>query len=116
MLKSMLTIAASKVALVTFLLLVWLLPFIVLTLDGSVIGGSTSAAAGIALVGSVVLLLAGNIPQYGSLMPSGLTAWAGQIGAGTSAVAPNGGALAASLALTVVGLITAIAIFERQEL
>jgi hypothetical protein len=58
----------------------------------------------------------GNIPQFGSLMPGGLTAWAGQIGAGTPPPAPNGGALAASLALTVVGLITAIAVFERQEL
>jgi ABC-2 type transport system permease protein len=103
-------------AFVTFLMLAWLLPFVALTLDGSVIGGSTSAAAGIALLGSVILLLLANIPQYGSLFPSGLTAWAGQIGAGTAAVTANGGALAASLVLTVVGLITAIAIFEQQEL
>jgi len=106
----------GTLAFVTFLLLAWLLPFVALTLDGSVIGGSTTAAAGIALVGSVALLLAGNIPQYGSLMPSGLTAWAAQIGAGVLPVSPNGGALAASLALTVIGLIVAIAVFERQEL
>jgi ABC-2 type transport system permease protein len=106
----------GTLAFVTFLMLAWLLPFIALTLDSSVIGGSTSAAAGIALVGAVILLLAGNIPQYGSLFPSGLTAWAGQIGAGTAEVTANGGALTASLVLTVVGLITAIAIFEQQEL
>ena len=106
----------GALALVTFLLMFWLLPFVVITLDGSVIGGTTSAAAGIALIGSVLLMLLGNIPQFGSLMPGGLTAWAGQIGAGTPPPAPNGGALAASLALTVVGLITAIAVFERQEL
>jgi ABC-2 type transport system permease protein len=106
----------GTLAFVTFLMLAWLLPFIAMTLDGSVIGGSTSAAAGIALVGAVILLLAGNIPQYGGLFPSGLTAWAAQLGAGTAAVTANGGALAASLALTVVGLITAIAIFEQQEL
>jgi ABC-2 type transport system permease protein len=106
----------GNLALITFLLLAWLLPFVVLTLVGSVIGGSTSIAAGIALIASIVLLLLGNIPQYGSLMPSGLTAWAGQIGAGTAVAAPNGGALAASLALCMVGLVTAIAVFERQEL
>jgi hypothetical protein len=94
----------------------WLMPFVAFTLDGSVIGGSTFAAAGIALVGAVILLLAGNIPQYGSLFPSGLTAWAAQLGAGTAAVTANGGALAASLVLTVVGVMTAIAIFEQQEL
>jgi ABC-2 type transport system permease protein len=105
----------GTLVLVTFLLLAWLLPFVVITLVGSVVGGSTSAAAGIALIVSIVLLLLGNIPQYGSLMPSGLTAWAAQIGAGTVS-APNGGALAASLAMCVVGLVTAIAVFERQEL
>ncbi len=105
----------GDMALITFLLLAWLLPFVALTLVGSVIGGTTSIAAGIALVASIVLLLLGNIPQYGSLMPSGLTAWVGQIGAGTAS-APNGGALAASLAMCAVGLVIAIAVFERQEL
>jgi ABC-2 type transport system permease protein len=106
----------GTLALVTVLMWAWLMPFVSLTLDGSVVGGSTSAAAGIALVGAVILLLAGSIPQYGSLFPSGLTAWAGQIGAGTTAITANGGALAASLVLTVLGLLTAIAIFEQQEL
>lgn len=106
----------GTLAFITFLLLAWLLPFVAITLVSSVIGGSTTGAAGIALVGAVVLLLAGNIPQYGSLMPSGLTAWAGQIGAGMQPVSPNGGALAASLVLTVVGLVVAIAVFEQQEL
>jgi uncharacterized membrane protein YhfC/ABC-type transport system involved in multi-copper enzyme maturation permease subunit len=106
----------GTMAFVTFLMWAWLMPFVAFTLDGSVIGGSTFAAAGIALVGAVILLLAGNIPQYGSLFPSGLTAWAAQLGAGTAAVTANGGALAASLSLTVVGVMTAIAIFEQQEL
>jgi ABC-2 type transport system permease protein len=106
----------GALALVTGLLFAWLLPFIAITLDGSVIGKSTSAAAAIALAGAVVLLLTGSIPQISSLMPGGLTAWAGQIGAGTPPQAPNGGAVAASLVITLVGLVTAVAIFEKQEL
>lgn len=100
------------------LLLLWLLVFVAVALLGSTLGGSTGAAAGIGLGGAVVLLLAGNLPQVGPLMPNGLIAWASQIGLGTSgsAAASNGGAVAAALTLIVLCLLGALAAFERQEL
>jgi len=103
-------------ALVTLFLVIWLVPFAAVTLLASVIGGSTGAAAGIAFGGAVILLFAGSIPTWGSLFPSGMIAWASQIGAGAAGDAPNGGALAGCLVLSLVSLVTAIAIFERQEL
>jgi ABC-2 type transport system permease protein len=106
----------SSLVLITLLLFAWLLPYVVVTLIGSVIGGTTTTAAGIALAGSVVLLILSSIPQIGSVLPGALLGWAGQIGAGGALPGANGGALAAVAVLTVVGLITAIAIFERQEL
>ena len=101
---------------ITLLLFAWLLPFVAVTLAGSVIAGTTTAAAGIALAGAVILLISSSIPQIGMLMPGALVGWAGQIGSGGSAAAPNGGALAATVVLTIVGLISAVAVFERQEL
>jgi len=91
--------------------------FVAVALLGSALGGSTGAAAGIGLGGAVVLLLAGNLPRVGPLMPGGLLAWAGQLGAlsGTS-VPPNSGALAAAGALILLCLLGALAAFERQEL
>ncbi len=97
------------------LLLLWLLTFTAVTLLSSVIGKSTGAAAGIALVGSVLIFLSGSLPRVGALMPSGLVAWAGQLGL-KAEVAANGGAAAAGAALIVAVLVTAVAIFEQQEL
>jgi len=106
----------AGLGLITLLLAAWLLPFAAVTLLGSVIGGTTSAAAGIALGGAVALFLMGNLPVVGSFLPAALAGWAGQIGAGTPPQAWNGGALAASLVLCLVCMILSIAIFERQEL
>jgi ABC-2 type transport system permease protein len=106
----------SALVLITLLLFAWLLPYVTVTLLGSVLAGSTSAAAGIALAGAVVLLISSNVPQIGALMPGALVGWAGQLGIGNVPPAPNGGALAVIAVLTVVGLIAGIAVFERQEL
>ncbi len=97
------------------LLLLWLSVFTAVTLLGSTIGRSTGAAAGIALVGAIILLLAGSLPKIGVFFPSALVAWAGQLGLVASPVA-NGGALVANVVIIVVCLITAVSIFEVQEL
>ena len=99
------------------LLFLWLMVFVAVALLGSALGGSTGAAAGIGLGGAVALLLAGNLPRVGPLMPGGLLAWAGQLGAlsGTS-VPSNSGALAAAGVLILLCLLGALAAFERQEL
>jgi len=97
------------------LLWVWLLVFAAMTLLGSTIGRTTGSASGIALVGSVLLLLAGSLPRIGAFAPSGLVAWAGQLGSGGD-VPANSGALVAGVVLIIVSLITAVALFETQEL
>lgn len=99
------------------LLFLWLMVFVAVALLGSAVGGSTGAAAGIGLGGAVALLLAGSLPRVGPLMPGGLLAWAGQLGALNGAAAPsNGGAIAAAGALILLCLLGALAAFERQEL
>jgi ABC-2 type transport system permease protein len=98
-----------------FLLWLWLMVFAAVTLLGSTIARTVGAAAGIAFVGSVLVLLSGSLPQIGPLMPSALVAWAGQLGLGT-AVPANAGALVMGVVLIVVMLITAVAVFEVQEL
>ena len=99
------------------LLELWLLTFVAITLLGSTIGKTTGAAAGISLAGSVVLLLAGNLPQVGMLFPSGLTTWATQLGTEVSKDSiVNGGAVALAIVIIVMCLISALGIFERQEL
>ncbi|MDX9954954.1 MAG: YhfC family glutamic-type intramembrane protease [Anaerolineae bacterium] len=99
------------------LLSLWLMVFVAVALLGSAVGGSTGAAAGIGLGGAVALLLAGSLPRVGPLMPGGLLAWAGQLGALNGAAAPsNGGAIAAAGVLMLLCLLGALAAFERQEL
>jgi ABC-2 type transport system permease protein len=103
--------------LINGLLFVWLLVFAAVALLGSALGGGTGAAAGIGLAGAVLLLIAGSLPRVGALMPGGLLAWAGQLGAlGAEPVPPNYGALAGALVLITLSLIGALAAFERQEL
>ncbi len=99
---------------VNILLLTWLLVFASVTLLGSTIGKTTAAAAGIGLLGSVLLLLAGAIPQISGLTPSGLVSWAGQLAIGEN-IPPNAGALAMSLVIMLVTLIASVAVFEGQE-
>jgi len=97
------------------LLTVWLLTFAAVTLLGSTVARTTGAAAGVGLAGSVTLLLLANLPRVGVLTPSGLVAWAGQLGLSNDPN-PNYGALAASMVLIVLCLIGAVAALDTQEL
>ncbi len=99
----------------TILLWLWLLVLAAMTLLGSSWARSIGAAAGAALFGCVLLLLSGSIPQIGAIMPSGLVAWASQLGLETE-IPANGGAIAMGATLIVVFLVTAVAIFEQQEI
>lgn len=105
----------KEYAAITLLLFVWLLPYTAVTLLGSTLAGTTSAAGGIALAGGVILLVSTNIPRVGELMPGALVSWATKIGSAQPAPGFNGGALAAAGVITLLSLITAIAVFERQE-
>jgi len=103
---------------VNLLLLLWLLTFAAITLLASVVGSSIGAAAGMALGGSVLVMLAGSLPRFGALFPGGLVAWAGQMisGSGADQTGPNFGAVAAGLVIIVLCNIWAVGFFERQEL
>ena len=115
-------------ALLNLVLFFWLLPYVAVTLVGSVLANTTNAAAGLGLVGVVGLLIASGIPQIAGLLPGALAGWAGQLGsqaagglealgqAAAQISGPATGALAFSFMLTLVCLVTAIAIFEQQEL
>ncbi|MBP6470869.1 MAG: YhfC family intramembrane metalloprotease [Chloroflexi bacterium] len=95
------------------LLWVWLLCYTAVALLGSAIGNSVGSGAGLGLLGAVLLLLMGALPVVGSVAPSGLVAWASQMGLGSATA--NAGALAASVTLIVMLLITSLAVFEEQE-
>jgi len=97
------------------ILLLWILIFAAVTLLGSTLGNSTGAAAGFSLGGAVILLLSGSLPGIGALLPSGLLAWAGQIGAQAGG-ASNWGAVILGLVIILVCLVSALGVFERQEL
>ncbi len=99
-----------------FLLLVWILVFSAVTLLASTLANSTGAAAGLALAGAIVLAILGSLPNIGALFPAGLVAWASTLGLPTATVAVNGGALTASTGLIIICLVTAVAVFEVQEL
>ncbi len=96
------------------LLWLWALVFTAVTLLGSTIGKSTGGAAGIALLGAVLLLILGSIPPLAQFFPSALVGWAGQLGL-PGAVPFNGAVLSANGILIILFLITAVALFERQE-
>jgi ABC-2 type transport system permease protein len=113
------------------LLLLWTLPFVGLSLLGSVLGKSTASAGGIAVGLCIGLSLAGSIPQYGALLPGGLLGWATQAGQAAAGIHPalsnlvaasiaqlpvNGGALASAIVVCVLCLVLSIGIFEQQEL
>jgi ABC-2 type transport system permease protein len=107
--------AAGPFFLMNVLLLVWLLVFVAVTLLGSTLGKSIGGAAGIAAVVAVLLLILGGVPTVGELMPGALVSWATQLVFPTLPV-PNLGALAMALVLILIALISAVAIFEQQEL
>jgi hypothetical protein len=97
------------------LMFLWLLVFVAAALLGSTMANSTGAAAGIGLAIAVLLLVLGSIPPLASFAPSGLIAWASQLGlAGTVTAYPS--ALAANIVLVLLLLLTGIALFETQEL
>jgi ABC-2 type transport system permease protein len=97
------------------LLLLWILVFASVTLLGSAIGRTTAIAAGIGLLGSVLLLIAGAIPRFGALAPAGLISWAGQLAIEESGPS-NAGALVMSAVVILMMLVSAVAVFEREEL
>jgi ABC-2 type transport system permease protein len=121
-------------ALLNGLLLLWLMVFVALGLLGSTLGSSTVAAGGIGLGLSIAMIIAGNIPRYGALFPSGLMAWATQLGFSAAGVqasllnaatatgeiaasgGANGGAAAGALVIIFMALVLAVGIFEQQEL
>lgn len=97
------------------LLWLWISVFAAVTLLASTLASATGAAAGIALVGSIVLIIAGSLPKIGQFAPGGLIAWASQLGL-DAAVPANGGAIAANVAIIIVCLVTAVAALETQEI
>lgn len=97
------------------LLFIWLLTFAGMTLLASTVAKSTSAAAGLALLMAILLLIGGSLPSIGALFPGGLVAWASTLGLAGVAAA-NGGSLTASLVLILISLLTAVALFDNQEL
>ena len=106
---------AGGFLLANFLLFVWLMVYVAVTLLGSTLGKSTGAAAGLAAVGAIALLLSGALPRVGSLAPAGLVTWAGQAMLGVAAV-PNLGSLVMSAVLILLFLLASVAAFEQQEL
>lgn len=100
----------------TLLLWLWLLAYVAVTLLGSSIGRSVLIAAGIALLGSVLLLIAGSFPQAAALLPSGLIAWIGQLGLPAPAPVNGWGALAGTVVLILFCVVTAVGVVERQEI
>ena len=109
------TVSFVDFMLVNLLMFIWILPIASATLFGSTLARSTGAAAGIGVGISGLILLAGNIPQISMLTPGGLVAWASQIGTGSTA-APNGGAIAVSIVLSLMFIISSLGIIERQEI
>jgi len=107
--------AILDLVLVNLLLFAWLSVFVAIALFGSALGNTTAAAAGIALLVSVMFLIVGTIPNYGTLFPGGLTVWANQIAAG-EAITPNAGTLTMSLVLVILAILAGLAVFERQDI
>lgn len=99
----------------TLLLWLWLLAYVAVTLLGSAIGRSVLIAAGIALLGSVILLIAGSFPQAASFLPSGLIGWISQLGLPEPAPVNGWGALAGTVVVILFCVVTAIGVVERQE-
>ncbi|WP_420642432.1 YhfC family glutamic-type intramembrane protease [Candidatus Leptofilum sp.] len=98
-----------------FLLWLWTLVYTAVTLLGSTLGKSTGGAAGLALLGAILLLILGSIPQAANFFPGALVGWASQLGL-PGDVPFSGAALAANGVLILVFLVTAVALFERQEI
>lgn len=105
---------ASPFALANLLLYAWLMVYAAVTILGSSLGRTTAAAAGFAALGGVILLLAGTLPRYGVLAPSGLISWASALSLEIEGSA-NAGALATALAIILLLITGSIAAIEEQE-
>ncbi len=105
---------ANQFVWINLLLFAWLSVYVTITLISSVLAPSTSAAGGIAVVGAVLMMVGGTVPQVSYLLPGALTSWANQL-ALAAEVPFNGGALAISIVIALVGLVISIAFFEHQE-
>jgi len=97
------------------LLWLWLLAFVAVVLLGSALGRTTLLAAGLGLLGCVVILIGGAFPQAAALLPAGLLAWVSQLGIPDPQPVNGWGALAGSLVLIAFCLVTAVGVVERQE-
>jgi ABC-2 type transport system permease protein len=97
------------------LLWLWLMAIAALVLLGSAIGRTPLIAAGLGLLFTVALFVAGAFPQASALLPSGLVTWAGQLGVPDSVAINGWGALAGTAVLILFCLVTAVGVVERQE-
>jgi ABC-2 type transport system permease protein len=104
----------------TLLVSLWLFAFAALTFAGSVVTGSTAAAAGIGFVALLGLGIVSAIPGLGKFTPGGLLGPATELAANTISAAQLGTNLVFPIVATVVLIAAAIAIsawsFGGQEL
>jgi len=88
-----------------------------ITFAGSVVTGSTAAAAGIGFVGLLVLSIASAIPTIGDYLPGGLAGPAIGMAAGTEVSASDvATAVAGTLVLIVLAIVVAAWSFRNQEI
>jgi ABC-2 type transport system permease protein len=106
--------AAAGFAAAGVLLWLELLVFAALTFLGSTLSRSALAAAGLGFALLIVLGVLSAIPAIGSVLPTGLTGTARALAVGTPAA--DWRPVATSIALIVVCVAAAIAVFEREEL
>jgi ABC-2 type transport system permease protein len=97
------------------LLWLWLLAFLAVGLLASALGRTTLIAAGLALAGSVLLLVGGAFPQAAALLPAGLAGWVGALGGAEPPPPLNWGAVAGTAVILLFCLVTAVGVVERQE-
>ena len=88
-----------------------------ITFAGSVVTGSTAAAAGIGFVGLLVLSIASAIPTIGDYLPGGLAGPAIGMAAGTEVSTSDvATAVAGTLILMVLAIVVAAWSFRNQEI
>ena len=97
------------------LVLVYLLLFVSLTLLASTLARSQLAAAGMSFGMLLAVGLLGAIPSLGRWLPGAVLGWARGLVMGAP-VEPGWGALAVCVGLIAVAILTAWAIFRKQEL
>jgi ABC-2 type transport system permease protein len=104
----------------TVLITLWLLAFASVTFLGSVVTGSTVAAAGIGFVALLGLGIVSAIPGLGKYTPGGLLGPATELAANTVTVEQLGSNLVLPIVSTVVLIVAAVAVsiwsFNHQEL